>query len=35
MNLKDYFAKSRGVGVLSTADAQGREDDSEQQVTAM
>jgi hypothetical protein len=26
MNLKDYFEKSRGVGVLSTADAQGRVD---------
>ena len=26
MNLHDYFAKKRGLGVLSTADAQGRVD---------
>jgi hypothetical protein len=26
MNLSDYFSNSRGVGVLSTADAQGRVD---------
>ena len=26
MNLKEYFSKNRGVGVLSTADAEGRVD---------
>ena len=26
MNVKDYFEQARGVGVLSTADAQGRVD---------